>query len=202
MSDLVLMDRTYKEKIQMRRQLINTQEDHVVGFHPVAAEAVTELYLHLFGTYLPRRYPTMLRLEDTHRYDLKQQTVVRNLVFDEEISLIPPEPKECLRVIGRHVDNEFALLLPTSNAQAAPFRAEPEATVKEPYHLHAFILTFPSGFDPSKKLGLPLADTSTNSRRVDGLTMQSIHGPAPGYSVKLEKSMDRFFATLPFGKII
>jgi hypothetical protein len=32
--------------------------------------------------------------------------------------------------------------------------------------------------------------------------MKVIHGPVPGYSVKLEKSMDRYFASLPFGKLI
>jgi Protein of unknown function (DUF3445) len=53
MSDVVLMDGTYRQKIQMRRQLISTQEDHVVGFHPVAADAVTELYLYLFEDISP-----------------------------------------------------------------------------------------------------------------------------------------------------
>jgi hypothetical protein len=106
----------------MRRELINTQEDHVVGYHPVAADAVAELYVYLFGTYLPRRYPTMFRLEAAHD---SKRPVVRNLVFDDIVSLAPPEPKECLRVTGRHVDNEFALLLPASEPRAAPFRAEP-----------------------------------------------------------------------------
>jgi hypothetical protein len=32
--------------------------------------------------------------------------------------------------------------------------------------------------------------------------MIAIHGPVPGYAARLEKSLDRFFATLPFGKII
>jgi len=29
-----------------------------------------------------------------------------------------------------------------------------------------------------------------------------IHGPVPGYETKLEKSMDRYFASMPFGKLI
>jgi hypothetical protein len=32
--------------------------------------------------------------------------------------------------------------------------------------------------------------------------VKAIHGPVPGYAAKLEKSMDRFFASFPFGKII
>jgi len=156
------MDRRYRQKIQVKKELINTQDDHVVDFHLVAADAVAELYVYLFGTYLPRRYPTMFRLEAAHD---SKRPVVRNLVFDETVSLTPPEPKEFLRVIGRHVDNEFALLLPSSDPRAARFRAEPDASLAEPYHLHAVMLTFPSGFDPAKKLGLPLArNCSANSR--------------------------------------
>jgi hypothetical protein len=30
----------------------------------------------------------------------------------------------------------------------------------------------------------------------------AIHGPVPGYEEKLEKSMDKFFASMPFGKMI
>jgi hypothetical protein len=31
---------------------------------------------------------------------------------------------------------------------------------------------------------------------------KAIHGPVPGYAAKLEKSMDRYFASLPFGKVV
>ena len=34
------------------------------------------------------------------------------------------------------------------------------------------------------------------------LTLANIPTPGPGYAAKLEKSMDRFFATLPVGKIV
>jgi Protein of unknown function (DUF3445) len=90
-------------------------------------------------------------------------------------------------------------LLPTYNPQAAPLRVEPDAALKEPYHLHALVLTFPSVFDPAKKLCLPLAGKSANSRGSDQL---AIHSPVPGYAAKLEKSTGRFFVTLPYGMII
>jgi hypothetical protein len=39
-------------------------------------------------------------------------------------------------------------------------------------------------------------------RKKINLTLANIHTPVPGYAAKLEKSMDRFFATLPVGKIV
>jgi len=32
--------------------------------------------------------------------------------------------------------------------------------------------------------------------------LSGIHAPVPGYAAKLERSMDRYFATLPYGKLI
>ncbi|OAX80189.1 hypothetical protein ACJ72_05486 [Emergomyces africanus] len=55
------------------------------------------------------------------------------------------------------------------------------------YVLEAYAACFPSGFDTRKKLGNTLAD---------------IHEPIPGYKLKLEKSMDRFFHKLPVGKYV
>jgi hypothetical protein len=92
---------------------------------------------------------------------------------------LPPSPTSAahaLTLIGSHIDTDFLLLQPSTNPQD-----------EEKYRLEAFITCFPSGFSTRSKLGLLLAD---------------IHGPVPAYKQKLEKSMDRFFATLPVGKIV
>ncbi len=34
------------------------------------------------------------------------------------------------------------------------------------------------------------------------MKLAHVHAPVPGYSVKLEKSMDRFFAGFGFGKVV
>jgi heme-dependent oxidative N-demethylase alpha subunit-like protein len=73
---------------------------------------------------------------------------------------------------------------------------------KSHIHLHAFILVFPSGFTPAQKLGLPLAGELSVKVKGSMITITGIHGPVPGYAARLEKSMDRFFASFPFGKII
>ena len=162
----------------------------MIGFNSVAGDAVNELYEWVFRKYLPRRFPTMFSIEPGVKATGKGLTCqhVRNLVTSERIPLDPPtDPREALKTLGAHVDCDLLLLLPTENPQAKLIRIEPSPHLKTPYYLHAFVVTFPSGFNTPKKLGLPLA---------------GIHAPVPGYGEKLQKSMDRYFAGLPFGKVV
>ncbi len=46
---------------------------------------------------------------------------------------------------------------PNSQRNRRACRIVPSTEPKEVYHLHAFVLVFPSGFNTPKKLGLPLA---------------------------------------------
>jgi hypothetical protein len=85
--------------------------------------------------------------------------------------------EDALKLMGENIDDEFLFLLPSTFA----------SDTSKKYRLEAFINCFPSGFNTRSKLNQLLAD---------------IHTPVPGYAQKLEKSMDRFFASLPFGKII
>ncbi|KAF4343939.1 hypothetical protein FBEOM_2096 [Fusarium beomiforme] len=55
------------------------------------------------------------------------------------------------------------------------------------YVARALIDCYPFSFNPSLKLGKSLAE---------------IHGPVPGYKDKLEKSINRYFASLPKGQIV
>jgi hypothetical protein len=81
-----------------------------------------------------------------------------------------------LQLLGENVDDEFLFLLPGQ---------KPEDEGR--YRLEAFVNCFPSGFNTRSKLNLLLSE---------------IHTPVPGYAAKLEKSMDRFFASLPVGKVV
>lgn len=107
------------------------------------------------------------------RNKYRSQTALINNLTREQISLQPPSALTALKILGTHIDTEFLLLLPNPTTGK--------------YHLEAFINCFPSGFNTRSKLSLPLA---------------AIHIPVPGYAEKLEKSMDRFFANLPTGKIV
>jgi hypothetical protein len=134
-----------------------------VKTNPVATDAVRELYEWTFGVYLPKRFPNMFSLLPQEALDSKNAHghatgYLHNLVTNEHIPLEPPlDPVEALKVLGSHVDNDFLLLLPTPDADAVPTRVFPTPDPPFPYHLHAYILTFPSGFNTAKKFGLPLA---------------------------------------------
>ncbi|KAF2398263.1 hypothetical protein EJ06DRAFT_532014 [Trichodelitschia bisporula] len=179
-SSLLVMDSTYLTRIQHRRALARTHGTEIMGHNPVARPAIHELYAWLFGVYIPQRYPSMFTLSPSG-------SSTTNLVTGESIPLSPlPSPAACLELMNAHIDTEFAILLPTSSPTSPVYDSKPPAE-PEPYHLHSFLLATPSGFNTPLKLSLPLA---------------SIHAPVPGYSTRLQKSMDRFFATLPFGKIV
>ncbi|KAJ4412234.1 hypothetical protein N0V91_000703 [Didymella pomorum] len=166
-SDLVAMDQTYQERVQIRRDLIKNEHHEVIGSTGKADKAVFELYTWLTTTYLPKRFPTMFT------------PTAAGLLNNITKEILPPTPSsatQALETLGSHIDSEFLILLP-SDAQ------EDEGK----YRLEAFVTCFPSGFRTRSKLGLLLA---------------AIHGPVPHYTQKLERSMDRFFASLPCFKIV
>ena len=183
-SEFLDMDKTYPEKINLRRRIIEEQGKNVIDCAPVATSAVFELYEWTIGNYLPKRYPSMFALVTTEK-----NTYVLNKVLNEQIPLVPlpSSAHECLTILASHVDTDFNILMPYADPnEQNPKRAEPTPTPDHPYHLHAYAFCFPSGFSMPHKMGLSLAN---------------IHIPVPGYAQKLQMSMDRFFTTLPFGKI-
>jgi hypothetical protein len=100
-----------------------------------------------------------------------------NNVTGSVMPLDPPSADDALEMLGLNIDTEFLVMLPGA---AAPDE-------RPTYRLEAFVNTFPAGFSTRAKLGHTLA---------------AIHGPVPGYAQKLQRSMDRYFAALPAGKII
>lgn len=166
-SDLVAMDKTYRERIQIRRKLLADEYHEVLGNNPRAATAVLEMYSWLTHTYLPSRFPTMFA---------SIPAGLLNKVTEEILPLSPSSTAHALELVCSHVDDEFLFLLPSSASEDGG-----------KYRLEAFVNCFPSGFNTRSKLGLLLAD---------------IHSPVPSYKQKLERSMDKFFAHLPVGKIV
>jgi hypothetical protein len=206
---LIEIDKTYRDRIQLRRNLIEQHGTTVVDVNqdvPLVKEAVTELYEWLFGVYLPQRFPSMFIVisnTDNHQNssttdkekneNRAERNVVWNKVTNETLPITAPSNSaEALRIMGCHIDCEFLILLPSpspSVAHSSPNFDSNSTTVPQTpkYYLRAYVLAFPSGFNTPSKMNKRLAD---------------IHIPVPGYSEKLEKSMDRFFATLPEGKIV
>lgn len=214
--DLLQFDKTYLERIKLRREIMAAHPEETLACKPEAEPAVKELYGWLFGVYLPGRYPPCFEIvhsgeDEEGGAGLKESekggkcdlpTHLLNKITLEKIPLLPPSPSpfdpiQALLTISSHIDTDFLILLPQpptnppSNPPEPPNQT-PQASQAPPqeqatYHLLSFATTFPSGFRTLSKLSQPLS---------------SIHAPVPGYRAKLEKSMDRFFSRLEKGKMV
>jgi hypothetical protein len=164
LSDWIIIDKNYHDRVRLRARLLAQQDATVHGCLPPGRDAVREVYTFLLGVFLPGRYPAMFRLS-------ADGTVFQNLVTGASHPVEPPrDAGEALRVIGTTVEEDMFILSQT-----------PEGHVSD-----AFVCCFPSGFDPSEKLGKLLRD---------------IHGPVPSYD-KIGPSMERFFARLEVGRSV
>lgn len=135
-----------------------------MGATPQGGDAVRELYSFLVGDYLPTRYPTIFTLD-------KDSDTMRNHIAEKAIPTCPPDDSlTSFRILGETVEDDMFLLQETADG----------------HRLVAFVCCFPSGFDPSSKLGKVLKD---------------IHDPVPAYE-KIGASMERFFSRLEVGKSI
>lgn len=180
LSDLVAMDNTYRDRMELRKSVMDAHFWETVRCKPACEPAAMELYEWMVGTYLQKRFPSMYKFVEPSELPSSIKTQGRhlyNIVGDKYLPLQAPSALDALYTLGHNVDDEFLILLPSSTAEdGSPI-----------YHLEGFVTCFPSGFSTPDKFEQPLA---------------GIHKPVPGYKAKLEKSMDRFFAKLETGKIV
>jgi hypothetical protein len=177
------MDKTYKDRLALRRSLLNQHHDIVVAVNtkpetqdPRTRTAVSELYTFILGKYLPTRYPSMFKLH-TSNSEIVFENLVTGATYPTTLSQQTPTIK-ALEILTQTVDEEFLMLLP---------ELSPEKSDQPKYILQAYAACFPSGFNTREKLGLRLAD---------------IHKPVPGYKERIERSMDRFFARIEVGRFV
>lgn len=185
-SELIMMDKTYKERLRYRQKILKEHRETVIAIHdesdPRTILAINEFYRYIMSTYLPVRYPKMFKLHET-AFESGKAYMLENLVLNE---LYPSEltaltsPMRALEILFKTVDEDFLILLPEKSDGDS-------ATTEAKYRLVAYETCYPAGFDPRQKLGKLLAD---------------IHKPVPGYPEKLEKSMDRYFANVELGKYV
>ncbi|WEW55137.1 hypothetical protein PRK78_000565 [Emydomyces testavorans] len=211
-SELIPMDMTYKERIDLRRQLLRDHHDVVIGVNKNKSgeedrrtrAAVSELYEFVMGTYLPTRYPKMFKLREAD-LEMGKTFFVQNQITREMFptTLSPSRPTAtALENLAKTVDEDILVLLPevkrSKSEKKSRKHGEKEKSSQQPnspasnteenkYILEAYVACFPSGFDTRTKLGKRL---------------NQVHSPVPGYKQRLEKSMDRFFAKLEEGKFV
>lgn len=213
-SELIPIDKKYKERISERRKVLKEHYDIALGIHsasskgesdvdgkelPLAHDAICELYEFVMGIYLPNRYPTMFKLIEA-KYESCKVFMLQNKVTGEVLpaSVSPGRPLvNALETLAKTIDEDMLLLLPAedqgnerdgpggSKGRKKSEGAAVSSSVK--YVLQAYVTCFPSGFNTHEKLGKQL---------------NGVHEPVPGYREKIEKSMDRYFEKLEVGKFV
>ncbi|EZF29016.1 hypothetical protein H109_01419 [Trichophyton interdigitale MR816] len=198
-SELIPIDKEYKDRISERRRVLKEHHDIALGIHsaagkgqsdvdgdelPLAHDAICELYEFVMGIYLPNRYPTMFKLIEA-KYESCKVFMLQNKVTGEVLpaSVSPGRPLvNALETLGKTVDEDMLILLPM---ESSGNEREKPSSLK--YALQAYVTCFPSGFNTREKLGKQL---------------NGVHEPVPGYREKIEKSMDRYFEKLEVGKFV
>ncbi|KAH8173685.1 hypothetical protein LIA77_07940 [Sarocladium implicatum] len=162
-ANLITVDKDYLSRVETRRTIIEEQGSRVHGCLPTGDSAVRELYAFLMRQYLPQQYPNLFKLARGGKSIVNSAT---SKEFPTEWT--DADPNGALRNLAETVEEDMFLL------HDAP----------DGHFSDAFVCCFPSGFDPSEKLGKLLKD---------------IHGPVPAYE-KIGASMERFFKKLEVGK--
>jgi len=130
----IRMDRGYLDRINIRKQLIETHPDPdtIIGTGPLVNPAIEELYTEVMIDYLPQRFPTMFA---------KQDGVLTNLVTG---GTYPATTKgidhdTMLKYLAENVEEDFYFMCPD---QEGDFR------------LQGYIACFPGGFLSPAKRGM------------------------------------------------
>lgn len=141
-SELIEIDSTYLEKVDERKRIMSQYPDAVLGVTEHTNGCVEEMYRWLTGVYLPKRFPSMFRLED----DVSgSHARIMNMVDGKDYPLEPPSDRiEALRIMGALVDEDFLFMLPSPDGEG--------------YSLAAYVNCFANGDHTKKRLHMKLRD--------------------------------------------
>ena len=149
--DWIRIDNKYRERIDLRKQLITDYTSVCIGTGDTAIPAVDELYKQMMLDVLPKRFPSMFSVT---------KGIFENHVTGSKhcISKARSNPLTMLRELGENVEEDFYLMCPGDSGE---------------YVLQAFVSCFPQGLLPSAKVGLTVSQimslslaTTAGSRRV------------------------------------
>lgn len=174
--DWLLIKDTYLERIEEKTRIItNSHPDYPgeknlrkskVFSSPEGTPAVREFY-NIVVNYMCEKYPMCFTKKD----DKIWNSITREFIPATLSNVEEPEP--LLVALARTIEEDFIVLLPDATMKDEPYGTE--------YFFKAGVFGFAAGFNPAEKFDRPLT---------------CIHGPIPGYELKLKTSMNRFFDRL------
>lgn len=164
--NLFLIEKTYLNITNFRRQVAKEHADKIFHCHPNArsVEALSEFY-DMTIKFLCDRFPQYFKVDE------KKKSVF-NLINKDTFPLYAEQEDsmKLLTILCGNIEEDFLILL----------KDDPNDHNQE-YILRASLTGTPAGFDPSVNFDQPISH---------------IHGPVPQYQERLESPMARFFNRL------
>lgn len=132
------MDKTYLDRIELRKQAIKDHPEITIQASPTVIPALNELYTWLTNTYLPTRFPKDFTISTS-------APVLLNHATEQHMPLTPPsDPIKAFQILGENIDLDMLILLPSEDGDG--------------YRMQGYEVCFPSGFNSKEKFGLKLRD--------------------------------------------
>ncbi|RAH78383.1 hypothetical protein BO86DRAFT_458496 [Aspergillus japonicus CBS 114.51] len=131
----IRIDRGYLDRIEERKQVMQTNPKEVFGSNLIVDPAIAELYEEVMDL-LPRRYPTM--------FELRGKTL-HNKVTNQSYSvdLAGLTPLTMLRNLGENVEEDFYIMCPDAENEL---------------RLQGYIACFPGGFLSPSRVGMSMRE--------------------------------------------
>ncbi|KAJ2901589.1 hypothetical protein MKZ38_001668 [Zalerion maritima] len=129
--DWLEIDSQYLSRIQHRRFLVTQMPETTIGDRDAAKPAIRELFEQVVLDYLPKRYPTIFKLEKSTftNWVTGRSCNVNTAAMDEAMML---------RTLAENAEEDFFLMVPDAN---------------DVYRLQGYVACFPGGFLCPSKAG-------------------------------------------------
>jgi hypothetical protein len=139
-NDFLLVENTYKDVTKIRGEIVENNRDSTVLSHPMADDAIREVY-DWFIDYMVQKYPQYFVRDENNpvvHNNINNVTIPRySTAFGDDIGGM-------IRTLSKNVEEDFLILIFDEDS--------------DQYYLRAGSFAFPSGFNPAMKLNLPLKD--------------------------------------------
>ena len=134
--DWIRIDRSYLERTALRKKLLADHPEICVGTSEMANPAIHELYEEVMLDLLPRRFPTMFRIEGDMFYNFVTGGRHR-------ISSALLDHASMLQHLAENVEEDFYFMVPDA---------------QDEFVLQGFVACFPQGLLPSAKVGMSVSE--------------------------------------------
>ena len=134
--DWIRIDRNYPQRIALRRRTLAEHPEISLGTSEAANPAICELYEEIVLDLLPKRFPTIFRINGDMFHNIV--TGARH-----RISSALRDHASMLRHLGENVEEDFYFMVPDAERE---------------FVLQGFVACFPQGLLPSSKVGMSISE--------------------------------------------